>query len=173
MNFFYTILLLLRWLSGKESICSSGNMGSRIQSPGCEDPLDKEMAPHSSILAWEIPWTEEPGGLQWKWNKVKVLGRSVMSTHFATPWTICHQASLSTRFLRQEYWSGLPFPSPGDLPDSGIKYVLLHCKQILYHLSHHGSPWGHKRVVHDLATKQQHIASKVILRGNHDKPYNV
>ena len=31
---------------------------------GWEDPLEKEMAPHSSILAWEIPWTEEPGGLQ-------------------------------------------------------------------------------------------------------------
>ena len=32
--------------------------------PGLEDPLEKEMATHSSILAWEIPWTEEPGGLQ-------------------------------------------------------------------------------------------------------------
>ena len=32
--------------------------------PGREDPLEKEMAIHSSILAWEIPWTEEPGGLQ-------------------------------------------------------------------------------------------------------------
>ena len=31
---------------------------------GCEDPLEEEMATHSSILAWEIPWTEEPGGLQ-------------------------------------------------------------------------------------------------------------
>ena len=35
-----------------------------IQSLGSEDPLEKEMATHSSILAWEIPWTEEPGGLQ-------------------------------------------------------------------------------------------------------------
>ena len=35
-----------------------------IQSLGQEDPLEKEMATHSSILAWEIPWTEEPGGLQ-------------------------------------------------------------------------------------------------------------
>jgi len=38
-----------------------------------------------------------------------------------TPWTVAHQASLSTGFSRQEYWSGLPFPSPGDLPDPGIK----------------------------------------------------
>ena len=35
-----------------------------VQSPGPEDPLEKEMATHSIILAWEIPWTEEPGGLQ-------------------------------------------------------------------------------------------------------------
>ena len=38
-----------------------------------------------------------------------------------TPWTIAHQAPLSMGFSRQEYWSGLPFPSPGDLPDTGIE----------------------------------------------------
>ena len=36
----------------------------RVRSLGREDPLEKEMATHSSIIAWEIPWTEEPGGLQ-------------------------------------------------------------------------------------------------------------
>ena len=40
---------------------------------------------------------------------------------FATPWTVAHQAPLSMGFSRQEYWSGLPFPSPGDLPDPGIE----------------------------------------------------
>ena len=40
---------------------------------------------------------------------------------FATPWTIAHQAPLSTGFPRQEYWSGLPFPSLGNLPDPGIE----------------------------------------------------
>ena len=39
----------------------------------------------------------------------------------ATPWTAAHRAPLSMRFPRQEYWSELPFPSPGDLPDPGIK----------------------------------------------------
>ena len=39
----------------------------------------------------------------------------------ATPWTIACQAPLSMGFSRQEYWSGLPFPSPGDLPDPGIE----------------------------------------------------
>ena len=38
-----------------------------------------------------------------------------------TPWTAAHQAPLSMRFSRQEYWSGLPFPSPGDLPNPGIE----------------------------------------------------
>ena len=37
---------------------------TQVQSLGWEDPLEKEMAPYSSILAWKIPWTEEPGGLQ-------------------------------------------------------------------------------------------------------------
>ena len=37
---------------------------SWVQSLGQEDPFEKDMAPHSNILAWEIPWTEEPGGLQ-------------------------------------------------------------------------------------------------------------
>ena len=40
------------------------NAGDTGSIPGREDPLKKEMATHSSILAWEIPWTEEPGGLQ-------------------------------------------------------------------------------------------------------------
>ena len=40
---------------------------------------------------------------------------------FATPWTVAHQAPLSMEFSRQEYWSGLPFPPIGDLPDPGIK----------------------------------------------------
>ena len=50
--------------------------------------------------------------------KVKSLGRVRL---FATPWTIAYQAPQSLEFSRQEYWSGLPFPSPGDLPDLGIE----------------------------------------------------
>ena len=58
-----------------------------VQSLGQEDSLEKEMATHSSILAWTIPRT------------------------------IARQAPLSMGFPRKEYWSGLPFPSLGDLPD--------------------------------------------------------
>ena len=42
-----------------------------------------------------------------------------------TPWTVSHQAPLSMGFSRQEYWSGLPFPSPGDLPNPGIELASL------------------------------------------------
>ena len=48
---------------------------------------------------------------------------SVASNSLVTPWTIAHQAPLSMGLPRQEYWSGLPFPSPGDLPYPGIKLV--------------------------------------------------
>ena len=52
------------WLSGKESTYNAGDTEVAVQSLGREDPLEKELATHSSILAWEIPWTEEPSGLQ-------------------------------------------------------------------------------------------------------------
>ena len=166
--------------------------------------------PHSSTLAWKIPWMEEPGRLQsmgslrvghdwatslslftfmhWrrKWQPTPVFlpresqGRGIlvgcrlwMGSHrvghdwsdsaakqlkpiykwwlprgwrtevkslshvwlFATPWTVAHQAPPSMGFSRQEYWSGLPFPSPGDLPNPGMEPVSL-ALQTLYHLSH-------------------------------------
>ena len=59
---------------------------------------------------------------------------------FVTPWTVAHQAPLSMGFSRQEYWSGLPFPSSGDLPDPGMEptspalaggfFTLYHLKKI-------------------------------------------
>ena len=72
-------------------------------------------------------WRTSPGGTppitnkdtaRWSTGKVKSLSRVRL---FATPWTVAHQAPPSMRFSRQEYWSGFPFPSPGDLPDPGIK----------------------------------------------------
>ena len=44
---------------------------------------------------------------------------------FVTSWTVAHHAPLSMGFSRQEYWSGLPFPSPGDLPNLGIEHTFL------------------------------------------------
>ena len=54
------------------------------------------------------------------WKKVKLFSRVQL---FVTPWTVGNQASPSMGFSRQEYWSGLPFPSPGHLPDPGIEPV--------------------------------------------------
>ena len=54
---------------------------------------------------------------------------------FGTLWTVAGQAPLPIGFPRQEHWSGLPFPPPGDLPDPRIKMHLLHQQVILYHLA--------------------------------------
>ena len=66
--------------------------------------------------------------LEWHPSPAQLLEYFVVVDHslshvylFVTPWTVAHQAPLSVGFHRQEYWSGLPFPSPGDLPDPGIE----------------------------------------------------
>ena len=66
-----------------------------------------------------------------------------------TPWTVAHQASLSMGFSRQEYWSGLPFPSPGDLPDQGWNqclWLLLHWQVDSLPLHHLRSPLSRIRL---------------------------
>ena len=63
-----------------------------------------------------------------------------MSDSSATPRTIAHQASQSMGFPRQEYWSGLPFPPPGHLPDPGIKPVSPALQADSLPLSHQQSP---------------------------------
>ena len=62
-----------------------------------------------------------------------------MSNSFVTPWTVARQAPLSMGFSRQEYWSGLPFPSPGYLPNPGIEPRSPALQEMLYPLSHQGS----------------------------------
>ena len=61
----------------------------------------------------------------------------------SSPWTVAHQASLSMQFSRQECWSGLPFPPPGDLPDPGIEPMSPASPSLQANslpLSHRGSP---------------------------------
>ena len=60
---------------------------------------------------------------------------------FANLRTVAHQAPRSMGFSQQEYWSGLPCPPPGNLPNSGIELSLPHCRWILNHLSYQGSPF--------------------------------
>ena len=68
----------------------------------------------SSVTCWHkaCVWTYSGGGLVVK-----------SCPTLATPWTVAHQAPLSMGFPRQEYWSGLPCPSPGDLSKSGVEPV--------------------------------------------------
>ena len=70
---------------------------------------------------------------------------SIKSDSVGTPRTIAHQAPLSMGFPRQEHWGGLPFPSPGDLPDPGWNLHLLHWQADSLPLSHLGSPLSRYR----------------------------
>ena len=80
------------------------------------------------------------------WKEPLLSCRAVLSqslSHvrlFATPWTAAHQAPLSMGFSRQEYCSGLPFPPLGIFSTQGSNPGLLHCRWILYQLSHQGGP---------------------------------
>ena len=74
--------------------------------------------------------------LLWWW-KVKSLSHVWL---FVTPWTVAYQAPPSMGFSRQEYWSGLSFPSPGDLPNSGIEPRPSAWQVDSLPLSHRGSP---------------------------------
>ena len=72
-----------------------------------------------------------------------------------TPWTVAHQAPLSMKFPRQEYWSGLPFCSPGDLPDPGVKpkSSALQADSLLLK---HKKAWGGGSVTASNAFRGQH-----------------
>ena len=80
-------------------------------------------------------WIACPKLMEVKWSE----SRSVVSDS-AAPWTVAHQAPLSVEFCRQEYWSGQPFLSPGDLPEPGIepRSPTLHA-DALPRLSHQGN----------------------------------
>ena len=82
----------------------------RIQSLSWEDPLEKEKATHSNILCQESIMHRGAWWATWSWDHKRV-GCDI----------VAHQAPLSLGFPRQEYWSGLPFPFPGDLPDPGME----------------------------------------------------
>ena len=73
---------------------------TRVRSLGQEDPLEKEMAIHSSILAWKIPWTEEPGWLQ-SMGMQRVRHDWVPSLHFTAFWTLL-LTMMATPFLLRD-----------------------------------------------------------------------
>ena len=129
-----------------------------ILSLGWEDPLEKEMATHSSILAWEIPWTEEPGGLQSvgsqkSWTQLRdqtttkqiafpTEGNSVSSSVVSD--SLRPHGLWPTRLLC--LWNspgnntgvGCLFFLQGIFLTQGLNLGFLHCRQILYSRSHQG-----------------------------------
>ena len=84
-------------------------------------PASQRVEPETS---WPQPWPHL-GSLLEQYCLLSLFSCWGMSDSFVTPWTIAHQAPLSMGFLGQEYWSGLPFPSPGTLPHPEIKSVSL------------------------------------------------
>ena len=88
-----------------------------------EDVIHSEVREKQIYVEFRI-YVESRKKLRVKWLSCVQL--------FATPWTIAYQASLSTGFSRQEYWSGLPCPPQGDLPNSGMGPNLLHCRWAPY-----------------------------------------
>ena len=98
---------------------------TRVQPLGWEDPLEKEMVTHSSILAWRIPWREMPGRLQSTGSQRVGQDWATSLTYFVILRTEVCQAPLSMGFSRQEYWSKWPCPPPGDLSNPVIKPAFL------------------------------------------------
>ena len=96
---------------------------------------------YSKIIPMEL---EALGcGRHFRTNFIIYINRSCLITKFClfvTPWTVTHQAPLSMGFSRQGHWSGLPFPSLGDLVNPGIKPCVLHLKVDSLPLSHQRSP---------------------------------
>ena len=77
-----------------------------------------------------------------------------------TPGTVAHQAPLSMGFSRQEYWSGLPFPPPGHLPDPGIEPASPALAGGFFTTSHQGSPDGHNKGRQPLTDTTHHCHTR-------------
>ena len=118
-----------------------------LPSESWEKPLNdvtSNLFTHSSVLAWRIPGTAEPGGLPsmglhrvgHDWSDLAAAAAIYSETYSSC--SVAHQAPLSMEFSRQEYWSGLSFPTAGDLPHPGIEpHVSCIGRWILYH----GATW--------------------------------
>ena len=124
---------------------------SRLPCPPARDlpnPGIKPLSLTSPALAGRFfttgaTWEAQSMYTMRKWSEVKSLSFVWL---FATPWTAAYQAP-SMGFSRQEYWSGLPFPSPGDLPDPGIKprSPALQADALKYWINHKGKNNPQKR----------------------------
>ena len=143
-------------------LCESSAAAKSLQSyPTLCDPIDGSPPgfPIPGILqARTLEWVAISFSSAWNW-KVKVKSFSHVWL-LVTPWTAAYQAPPSMGFSRQEYWSGVPSPSPGDLlRDPGIPETqgsnlgLLHCRQMLYHLEPPGKSSIHYSIKNKTSDK--------------------
>ena len=94
-----------------------------MRGPHLTSPLPPSNLSVAAVVSTSHSWREKPEAHLplYPWVCVCVLSCFSCVRLFSMIWTIAHQASLSMGFFRQEYWSGLSCPPPGDLPDTGIK----------------------------------------------------
>ena len=97
--------------------------------------------PKTGISNWKSYRAQLVSTTEWNNQMVHVQSLSFVQ-FFVTPWTEALQSPLSMGFPRQEHWSGLTFPSPGDLPTQGLNLHPLHWQVDFLPLSHHGSHQG-------------------------------
>ena len=126
------------WLSSGESARPGWQMATFIL---CPHMAEMRRAPIFSLMNMLInPIRKIP-----RLSPQQILSVLSHVCLFATPWTTAHQAPLSMGFPTQEYWSGLPFPFPGDFPDPGIKTrvsgVSCNGRQILFHWTTWEAPY--------------------------------
>ena len=114
---------LPRWLSGKESTCQCRRQETQVWSLGWEDPLEEGMATHSNILAWRIPWTEEPGGLQ-----------SMGFQRLGHDWACTHARIVCTNRWCQTIRDETPFPK--EFPNKFLLQCSSNQKLIRSHLTY-------------------------------------
>ena len=104
---------------------------------------------------------------KWKWKSVTQLCPTLCD-----PMDCSRPGSSVNRIIQAKHWSGLPFPSPGDLPDLELNPGLLHCGQIIYHLSHQESQGTGKWLINPLHITK-HILSLSIDWNPHYVPGTV
>ena len=125
LSFSHVLLFDTLWTVAHQAPLSMGFSrqgywrGLPFSPPGVlPDPRIQPTSPVSpALLADSLPLSH----IRLGWNERKKVKLLSCVWFFVTPWTVTYQAPSSMGFSRQEYWSGLPFPPPGDLPNSGIK----------------------------------------------------
>ena len=113
--------------AGSLSMMSGGGSSSTISSHLNGEKRDGPRLQHArlalSFVSWSLASDKLDGPMEFSrlWKKRKKVKLLISVRLFSTPGTVAYQAPPSMGFSRQEYWSGLPFPSPGDLPNAGIE----------------------------------------------------